>query len=135
MARAAPIDRWLDTAPEAPFCGHSALSMAGSIALLPLVQFDFNPLHLRAKDGPGDARARTILMQRSATHAQYDQRPRQRTRQAAQSALAAKLGTLPEVAEAVSVDSFIPADQAMRSWRLCKMPSLLLDATINPFDS
>ena len=51
FSAAAPLDRWLHTHRKTVLWAFAA-SMAGSIALLPFVQFDFNPLHLRAKDGP-----------------------------------------------------------------------------------
>ena len=126
---AAPVDRWL-ARHRRTILWAFALSMAGSIALLPFVQFDFNPLHLRAKDGPA-MRALSDLMQDPLrtpnTINVLAANP------AAAKLLAAKLGTLPEVAEAVSVDSFVPADQAAKL-AIVQDASLLLDAAINPFD-
>ncbi len=60
FAEAAPVDRWLHSHRKTVLWAFG-LSMAGSIALLPFVQFDFNPLHLRAKDGPA-MRALSDLM-------------------------------------------------------------------------
>ena len=48
---AAPIDHWLTRA-RRPVLLAFLLAMAGSIALLPRVVFDFNPLHLRDPNGP-----------------------------------------------------------------------------------
>ena len=126
---AAPVDRWLASHRKAVLWAFG-LSMAGSIALLPLVQFDFNPLHLRAKNGPA-MRALTDLMRDPLrtpnTINVLAANP------AAARVLTAKLAALPEVAEAVSVDSFVPADQDAKL-ALVQDASLLLDATINPFD-
>ena len=129
FSEAAPVDRWLATHRKTVLWAFAA-SMAGSIALLPFVQFDFNPLHLRAQDGPA-MRALSDLMQDPlrtpntinvlAPNAD------------AAKALTAKLGALPEVAEAVSVDSFVPADQDAKL-ALVQDAALLLDAAVNPFD-
>jgi hopanoid biosynthesis associated RND transporter like protein HpnN len=126
---AAPLDRWLHTHRKTVLWAFAA-SMAGSIALLPLVQFDFNPLHLRAKDGPA-MRALTDLM-RDPLRTPNTINVLAPNADAAR-ALAAKLSALPEVAEAVSVDSFVPEDQAAKL-ALVQDASLLLDATVNPFD-
>jgi len=129
FAEAAPVDRWLHTHRKTVLWAF-ALSMAGSIALLPFVQFDFNPLHLRAKDGPA-MRALTDLM-RDPLRTPNTINVLAPNAQAAQ-ALATKLSTLPEVAEAVSIDGYVPQDQEAKL-ALVQDASLLLDAAINPFD-
>ena len=129
FSEAAPLDRWLGTHRKAVLWAFG-LSMAGSIALLPLVQFDFNPLHLRAKDGPA---MRTLMdLMRDPLRTPNTINVLTANPQAAR-ALTAKLSALPEVAEAVSVDSFIPADQDAKL-AVVQDAALLLDATINPFD-
>ncbi len=127
--RAAPVDRWLATHRKAVLWAFAA-SMAGSIALLPFVQFDFNPLHLRAKDGPA-MRALGDLM-RDPLRTPNTINLLAPNADAAK-ALAVRLSALPEVSEAVSLDSFVPADQAAKL-ALVQDASLLLDAAINPFD-
>jgi hopanoid biosynthesis associated RND transporter like protein HpnN len=129
FAEAAPVDRWLHSHRKTVLWAFG-LSMAGSIALLPFVQFDFNPLHLRAKDGPA-MRALSDLM-RDPLRTPNTINLLAPNADAAK-ALTEKLGALPEVAEAVSVDSFVPADQEVKL-ALVQDASLLLDATINPFD-
>ncbi|WP_010215768.1 MMPL family transporter [Sphingomonas sp. PAMC 26621] len=129
FAEAAPLDRWLHTHRKAVLWAF-ALSMAGSIALLPFVQFDFNPLHLRAKDGPA-MRALVDLM-RDPLRTPNTINVLAPDAQAAK-ALAAKLSALPEVTEAVSVDGYVPQEQDAKL-ALIQDASLLLDATINPFD-
>ena len=126
---AAPLDRWLGTHRKAVLWAFG-LSMAGSIALLPLVQFDFNPLHLRAKDGPAMLALADLM--RDPLRTPNTINVLTANPQAAR-ALTAKLGAVPEVAEAVSVDSFVPADQDAKL-ALVQDASLLLDATVNPFD-
>ena len=126
---AAPIDRWLATHRRAVLWAFG-LSMAGSIALLPLVQFDFNPLHLRAPDGPA-MRALSDLM-RDPLRTPNTINVLAANPDAAE-VLTAKLSALPEVAEAVSVDSFVPTDQDAKLATV-QDASLLLDATVNPFD-
>lgn len=129
FAEAAPVDRWLHSHRKTVLWGF-ALSMAGSIALLPFVQFDFNPLHLRAKDGPA---MRTLIdLMRDPLRTPNTINVLAPDARAAKT-LAAKLSALPEVAEAVSVDGYVPQDQDAKL-ALVQDAGLLLDATINPFD-
>ncbi|MDB5725316.1 MAG: hopanoid biosynthesis-associated transporter HpnN [Novosphingobium sp.] len=126
---AATTDRWLITHRRTALWAF-AVSMIVSIALLPFVHFDFNPLHLRNPDG---------LAMRALADLMHDPLRTPNTinilagnpEQAA--AQAKRLSALPEVAEAVTVDSFVPIDQPAKL-ALIEDASLLLDATINPFD-
>ena len=126
---AAPIDRWLETNRRRILFAFVA-AMAISIAILPWVRFDFNPMHLRDPNAPA-MRALSDLMRDpdrtpntiSVLAANPDEAAR----------LAARLSRLPQVAQAVSVDSFVPADQPTKL-ALIEDASLLLDAAINPFD-
>ncbi|MGY2735224.1 hopanoid transporter HpnN [Sphingomonas sp. UYP23] len=129
FSEAAPLDRWLHTHRKTVLWAFAA-SMAGSIALLPFVQFDFNPLHLCAKDGPAML-ALTDLM-RDPLRTPNTINVLAPNADAAK-ALAAKLSALPEVAEAVSVDGFVPEDQAAKL-AVIQDAALLLDTTVNPFD-
>ena len=103
-------------------------SMVLTIALLPLVAFDFNPLHLRDRNAPA-MRALSDLT-----------RDPLRTPNAiailapgakAAEALAARLSKLPEVARAVTLGSFVPADQEAKLAAIADA-NLLLDLTLNP---
>ena len=126
---AAPLDRWLHTHRKTVLWAFAA-SMLVSIALLPFVRFDFNPLHLRNPNGPA-MRALADLM--------HDPLRTPNTINLlapsadAAKALAARLSKLPEVAEAVTVDGFVPEDQPQKLAAI-QDASLLLDPTINPFD-
>lgn len=130
FAQAAPVDRWLHAHRRFVLWAFG-LSMLGSIALLPLVQFDFNPLHLRDPQGAA-YRSLTDLMRDplrtpntiSVLTADPD----------SAQALADRVATLPEVAQAIAIDSFIPGDQPAKL-ALLGDASLLLDLTLNPFDT
>lgn len=126
---AASTDRWLVRHRHAVLWAF-AVSMIVSIALLPLVRFDFNPLHLRNPDGPA-MRALADLMHDPLRTPNTINVLAANPEQAA--ALAKRLAALPEVAEAITVDSFVPADQPEKLASI-EDASLLLDATINPFD-
>ena len=129
FAEAAPVDRWLH-AHRRTVLWAFGLSMLGSIALLPLVQFDFNPLHLRDPDGPA-YRALTDLisdpLRTPNTIAVVAQSPDQAA------LIAERTAALPEVAQAISVDSFVPEDQNAKL-ALVQDAAILLDLTLNPFD-
>ena len=104
--------------------------MALSIALLPWVTFDFNPLDLRDPTSPA-MRTLTDLTR------DPDRTPNTigvlAPNEAAATTLAKKLSALPEVKQVVSLDSFVPGDQAPKLAAISDA-ALLLDVTINPFD-
>jgi hopanoid biosynthesis associated RND transporter like protein HpnN len=125
----APVDRFLERRRHAVLWAF-ALSMLASIALLPKVAFDFNPMHLRDPAGPA---MRTIA---DLTH-DPDRTPNTigvlAPNEAAAAALAAKLAALPEVRQVAWLNSFVPDDQPAKLAAIVDA-SLLLDLTINPFD-
>ena len=129
FARAAPVDRWLAANRGKVLAGFGA-AMVVSIAMLPLVAFDFNPLHLR------DPRAPAMRLLGELTR---DPRftPNNLAALAPDIAtanrLAARLTALPEVDRAVTIDSFIPTDQPAKL-ALIEDAALLLDPAINPFE-
>lgn len=130
FAGAAPVDRWLH-ANRRTVLWAFGLSMLGSIALLPLVEFDFNPLHLRDPNGPA-YRSLTDLMRDplrtpNTIYVLADNADAARS-------IADRASALPEVAQAISIDSFIPADQPAKI-ALLQDASVLLDLTLNPFDT
>jgi hopanoid biosynthesis associated RND transporter like protein HpnN len=126
---AAPLDRWL-TRHRRAILGAFVLAMALSIASLPLVRFDFNPLHLRDPNGPA-MRTFADLMK------DPDRTPNTiailTPNVDAAARLAKRLEKLPEVNSAMTIDSLVPADQPAKL-ALIEDASLLLDPVINPFD-
>ncbi len=129
FVQAAPVDRWLHEN-RAKVLWAFGLSMLATIAMLPLVQFDFNPLHLRDPNGPA---------YRSLTDLMHDPLRTPNTiyvladNPDAARRITDRAAKLPEVAQAISIDSFIPVDQPEKL-ALIEDASLLLDLTLNPFD-
>ncbi len=129
FATAAPLDRWLEANRKKVLWGF-VIAMVASIATLPLVRFDFNPLHLRDPDAPAMKMLNDLLRDPART-------PNTLTVLAANvdeaNHIAERLNKLVEVRDAVTVDSLIPAGQAEKL-ALIEDAALLLDSTINPFD-
>lgn len=130
FAEAAPLDRWLVRRRGAVLWAFG-LSMLGSIALLPFVVFDFNPIHLRDPNGPA-MRALSDLMHDPLRTPNTIYVLADNADDAARWARRAE--KLPEVAQAVSIDSFVPTDQGAKL-ALIEDAALLLDLTLNPFDT
>ena len=128
LARAAPLDRWLIRHRRIVLWAFG-LSMVGTIALLPRVEFDFNPLHLRNANGPAMRSLVDLMRDPFSTpntiYVLADSAD-------AASDMVDRANTLPEVATAVSLDSFIPDDQPEKL-ALIQDAALLLDLTLNPF--
>ncbi len=105
-----------------------AVSLAASVAALPFVRFDFNPLHLR--DPAGEAMATLADLT-----ADPDRNPNSidvvAPDLAAARALAARLAALPEVGRVLTVDSFVPRDQPAKLARIADARTLL-DLTLDP---
>ncbi len=102
-------------------------SLAGSIALLPLVVFDFNPYHLRDPNGPAMATLTDLTRDPDRTPNTVEVL----TRDPAQ--VAARLARLPAVRQVVTLDSFVPDDQPAKLALIADARDLL-DLTLNPFD-
>jgi hopanoid biosynthesis associated RND transporter like protein HpnN len=129
LAALAPADHWLLQHRKAVLWAFG-LSMAVSIALLPWVVFDFNPLHLRDPDAPAMRALTDLTRDPDRTPNTIDVlAPDARTA----AALARRLAALPEVAQVVSLDSFVPGDQPAKLAAI-QDASLLLDVTLNPFN-
>ena len=106
------------------------LSMIGSIALLPLVRFDFNPLHLRNPGSPAMATLTDLMRDPDRTPNTIDVLA---SNDGEARALSKRLTQLPEVGQVVSINSFIPDEQPAKL-AMISDASLLLDPTLNPFD-
>ncbi|MDF2995875.1 MAG: hopanoid biosynthesis-associated transporter HpnN [Xanthobacteraceae bacterium] len=108
FAELAPVDRLLATRRKAVLWIFG-VSMAVSIALLPWVEFDFNPLHMRNPDGPAMRTLTDLTRDRDRTPNTISVLAPDR---AAAQELATRLGALHEVRQVVWLDSFVPEDQA-----------------------
>lgn len=107
-----------------------ALSMLASIAALPWVVFDFNPLHLRDPGAPAMRMLADLTRDPDRTPNTIDVlAPDARTA----ASLSRRIGALREVKQVVSLASFLPDDQPAKL-ALIQDASLLLDLTLNPFD-
>lgn len=124
----APADRWLHRNRKLVLWTAAGSTLV-SIALLPLLKFDFNALHLR--NPKGEAMSTLLDLMRDP-----DRSPNTidvlTPSTAAAEQLAARLGKLPEVAQAVTLASFVPEDQDAKL-AIVQDASTLLDLTINPF--
>jgi len=129
FAQMAPVDRMLAEKRKTVLWAF-VIAMIVSIALLPKVIFDFNPMHLRDPKGPAmqtladltrdpDRTPNTI----SVLAPNHD----------AAAKLVKQLSALPEVKQVASLDGFVPDDQKPKLAAIGDA-SLLLDVTINPFD-
>ncbi len=100
-----------------------------SAALLPLLHFDFNPIHLRSPKTESVATLFDLMKN-------PDQTPNTlevvRPNLAAADLLAAKIKTLPEVSSVRTLSSFVPADQTQKLAIIADAANLL-DLTLNPF--
>jgi hopanoid biosynthesis associated RND transporter like protein HpnN len=129
FAALAPADRLLERKRGAVLWAF-AVAMAASIALLPWVVFDFNPLHLRDPEAPAMRALADLTRDKDRTPNTIDVLAKS---PAEAKQLSDRLSALPEVAQVVSVDSFVPDDQAPKL-SLIQDAALLLDLTLNPFD-
>ena len=129
FAALAPVDRYLERRRGVVLWAFG-VSLAASIALLPWVSFDFNPLHLRNPDAPAMKTLADLTHDPDRTPNTIDVLAPDA---ATAAALSRRLSTLPEVKQVVSLDSFVPADQPAKLATIADA-STLLDLTLNPFD-
>jgi hopanoid biosynthesis associated RND transporter like protein HpnN len=106
------------------------LSMLASIASLPWVVFDFNPLHLRDPQAPAMQTLTDLTRDPDRTPNTIDVLA---PNAGAADALAKRIGRLGAVKQIVSIDSFVPDDQPAKLASV-QDASTLLDLTLNPFD-
>lgn len=107
-----------------------AVALVLSIAALPWVQFDFNPLDLRDPNAPAMATLRDLTRDADRSPNTIDVLA---PNHAAAVALTKRLEALPEVRQVASVDGFVPADKPEKLATI-QDAAMLLDLTINPFD-
>jgi hopanoid biosynthesis associated RND transporter like protein HpnN len=106
------------------------LSMLASIASLPWVVFDFNPLHLRDPQAPAMRTLADLTRDPDRAPNTIDVLA---PNAGAAEALAKRIAALREVKQIVSIDSFVPEDQPAKLASI-QDASTLLDLTLNPFD-
>jgi hopanoid biosynthesis associated RND transporter like protein HpnN len=99
-----------------------------SLALTPLLHFDFNPLHLRNSKTESVSTLLDLTKDPEQTPNTIDLLA---PSQAALQAVAAQVSALPEVSEVRTLQSFIPGDQAAKL-AIISDASVLLDLTLSP---
>jgi hypothetical protein len=129
FAALAPVDRLLERKRTAVLWAFAA-ALVASIAVLPWVSFDFNPLHLRDPQAPAMRALADLTRDPDRTPNTIDVLA---ANSAEARAIAGKLSRLPEVGRVISLDSFVPEDQPAKL-ALIQDAALLLDVTINPLD-
>ena len=107
------------------------IALIVSIALLPWVTFDFNPMHLRDSHAPAMRALADLTRDPDRTPNTIDVLSRN---EAEARVLSARLSKLPEVSNVLSIDSFVPKDQPSKL-ALIQDASLLLDLAINPLET
>ncbi|MDB5460170.1 MAG: hopanoid biosynthesis-associated transporter HpnN [Caulobacteraceae bacterium] len=100
------------------------------VGLIPFLRFDSNPLDLKNPHSESMATLRDLMKDPDRSPNTIDVLTPSLD---AANALARRLEKLPEVAHAVTLSSFMPADQGPKL-ALIADANLLLDPTINPFD-
>jgi len=126
-ARLAPLDRYLIQHRREVLSATGVLAIIG-LALMPLVQFDFNPLHLRNAQSESLSTALDLMRDPQTSPETIDVLTPSLS---AAAALADRLAPLPEVLQAVTLQSFVPEQQEQKL-ALISDCALLLDPTLNP---
>lgn len=129
FAQLAPVDRLLEQRRSAVLWAFG-IATAASIAALPLIGFDFNPLHLRDPHAPAMQALADLTRDPDRTPNTIDVLAKSPDEA---DALAKRLSALPEVSQIVSLKSFVPEDQEAKL-AMVQDAALLLDLTLNPFD-
>ena len=124
--RAAPLDRWLIERRRWVIAAAAVLA-AASIALAPLISFDFDPLNLKNPKSESVATARDLMNDPMTTP--YTAEILAPSLKEAED-LGERVGKLPEVAQVVTGSSFIPEDQD-KKLPVIEDLALLLGPTLN----
>lgn len=121
------VDAWLASR-RRPVLTGAALVAVASLASLPWLRFDFNPMHLRS---PNSEAVATLADLATDPQTSPDTVSVLAPSLAAAEALAARLAALPEVAQALTLMSFVPEDQATKLETIADA-AMLLDVTLAP---
>jgi hopanoid biosynthesis associated RND transporter like protein HpnN len=127
FAALAPIDRFLERHRVGVIVSIVAIVLLGA-PLLMYLPFDFNPLHLRS---PKVESVATFLQLRKDRETGANAIEIMEPNLAAANATAQRLSGLPEVSEARTLQSFVPADQP-RKLQLIADAASKIDASLNP---
>ena len=125
--RAAILDRFLLAQRRWVLIAAAALALLG-LAVLPQVRFDFDPLHL--KNAENESVATAFDLMKDPTTSPYVAEILAPSLAEAQQ-VAARLGKLPEVADVVTVTTYVPQDQDKKLAIVADL-ALLLGPTLAP---
>jgi hopanoid biosynthesis associated RND transporter like protein HpnN len=123
----APVDAYLRAHARAIIVAAVVAAVVAG-ALVPWIDFDFNPLNLRSQKV--ESMSTLLDLAKDPDTAPSTMDIAASSRQAA-AQLAAKLSALPEVSRVVTIDTFIPADQEQKLAQIADA-KMLLDLTLNP---
>jgi hopanoid biosynthesis associated RND transporter like protein HpnN len=123
----APLDHFLVRRRKWVLWGF-VIATVVSLAILPFVRFDFNPMHLR--NVRGEAMATLLDISRDPDDTPNTLDVLTPSLPAAQ-VMATRLGALPQVSQTVTLTSFVPKDQEPKLAAISDA-ELLLDPTLNP---
>ena len=123
----APLDRFVARRRRWVLAG-ACVAAVSSAALLPALQFDFNPLHLRSERTESVATLLDLMRDPNTTPYTVDVLA---PSLAQARALAQPLELLPEVDHALTLASFVPEKQEVKL-ALISDAALLLDPVLNP---
>jgi uncharacterized protein len=122
-----PLDRFL-VERRAWVLATAGIVAAASLVLLPRLQFDFNPLHLRSANVESVSTLLDLMRDPNTTPNTIDVLT---PSVADAAALARRLEQLPEVDHAITLTSFVPEQQEAKL-ALIEDAALLLDPVLNP---
>ncbi len=123
----APLDRYLVEKRKTVLWAFAAAVVA-CLVLVPFVRFDFNPFHLRNPKGEAMATLSDLFKDAERTPNTIDVLT---PNAAAGTVMARRLAALPQVSQAVTLESFVPDDQPAKLAAVADARSLL-DFTLNP---
>jgi hopanoid biosynthesis associated RND transporter like protein HpnN len=129
IARLALVDAFLYRRRSGILISAGVVAAIG-LALLPLLKFDANPLHLRSPRTESMATVLDLAKDPDTSPNTIDVLAPSR---AEADALARRLSALPEIDKTLTLQSFVPDGQAEKL-ALISDAALLMDTTLNPFD-